>query len=43
MTRLNGQMEIHIEIPTFSAPVIFQEQAPLSSGQDTKPQWWGAS
>ena len=35
----HGQMEIHVEFPTFSAPVIFQEQTPMTSVQSTKPQW----
>ena len=35
----HGQMEIHIEFPTFSAPVIFHEQMILGSVQSTKPEW----
>lgn len=35
----HGQMELHVEFPTFSAPVIFQEQTPMVFAQSTKPQW----
>jgi phosphatidylinositol 3-kinase len=34
----HGQMEIHIEFPTFSAPVIFHEQSPVASVTSTTPQ-----
>lgn len=34
----SGHLEIRVELPTFSAPVIFHEQTPLSS-HNTKPQW----
>jgi len=34
-----GMMEIHIELPTFSAPVIFREPSPTSAVLNPKPQW----
>ena len=32
-------MEIHIELPTFSAPVIFHEPSPSTAVLNPKPQW----
>ena len=34
-----GQMDIQVELPMFSAPVMFREHAPVSSAPSTAPRW----
>ena len=34
-----GWMDIHVELPMFSAPVMFREQTPVSSAPSTTPRW----